>query len=555
MKLLHFRTRISRVLQQYRFSVFCFLYFFLLAFYLRTVFIDWNPLVQSFSLSTHASSLVYAALNAIIVLSLLNLISHVKRIAIIFVLLLAIIISIEATLGIAFSSQVTLGLFSSVIETNKHEALGAIKMYSCIAIPLLIVTGAILYLAYRELKSKKPFVLLSILLIIASFGICYGSVYLLMNKSERRKVPEELRISSLMHFHSVLGVRLPLLTNVGFASVIYCQEMYRFRTELGKPKTLPQEISFFTTSNSPNTIFIVIGESSLQKHYSLYGYDLPTTPFLDSLKNADRLSYYHAVSPASITRDALGLSLSFATPLDRQPLVDKKNAVALANDAGYESYWISNQDKIGMHDSYIGLIASYADTSCFFNFQKDDLELIPIVEKLHNPTIKQIFFIHLKGSHLEYKEKYDKADCRVLTNDFNTTLDYDRTIHHTDRVIGLLYNTIVNKLDTKVASSSLVFYFSDHGEIINKGHGFLDKDMDQFMIPFVVIPYNDTIDTNRIIDKYLVDGRLNTTNFNYILSEVMGYKISEKGIEKAKNDGLYYYHVDGKTYLFNDIKK
>lgn len=519
------------------------------------MFIDWNPLVQSFSLSTHASSLVYAALNAIIILSLLNLISHIKRVAIIFVLLLAIIISIEATLAIAFSSQVTLGLFSSIIETNKHEALGAIRMYAGIAIPLIIVTSIVLYPPYRELKSRKPYLLASILFIIAGFGICYSSVYLLMDESQRRKVPEELRISPLMHFHSVLGVRLPLLTNVGFASVIYCQEMYRFRTELAQPKTLPQEISFFTTSNSPNTIFVVMGESSLQTHYSLYGYDLPTTPFLDSLKNADRLSYYNAVSPASITRDALGLSLSFATPLDRQPLVDNKNAVALANDAGYESYWISNQDKIGMHDSYIGLIASYADTSCFFNFQKDDLELIPIVEKLYNPKIKQIFFIHLKGSHLEYKEKYDKADCRVLTNDLNTTLDYDRSIHHTDRVIGLLYNTIVNKLDPKTASSSLVFYFSDHGEIINKGHGFLDKDMDQFMIPFVVIPYNNTIDTNRIIDKYFVDGRLNATNFNYILSEVMGYKISEKEIEKAKNDGLYYYHVDGKTYLFNDIKK
>ena len=34
-------------------------------------------------------------------------------------------------------------------------------------------------------------------------------------------------------------------------------------------------------------------------------------------------------------------------------------------------------------------------------------------------------------------------------------------------------------------------------------------------------------------------------------------KVSQltEGIEKAKNDGLYYYHVDGKTYLFNDIKK
>lgn len=156
---------------------------------------------------------------------------------------------------------------------------------------------------------------------------------------------------------------------------------------------------------------------------------------------------------------------------------------------------------------------------------------------------------------MEYKDKYDRVNCDALTNEFNKTLDYDRSIHHTDRVIGLLYNTIANRGEVKAISSSLVFYFSDHGEIINKGHGFLDKDMDQFMIPFIVIPSNDTIDTKRIIDKYLIEGRLNTTNFNYILSEVMGYEVSEKAIKKAKNDGLYYYHVDGKTYQFNDIKK
>lgn len=340
---------------------------------------------------------MYAALNAIIVLSLLNLISHIKRVSLVFVLLLSIIIALEATFAIAFSSQVTLGMFASIIETDKSEALGAVRMYSYITIPLIIVTGIVLYLAYQELKNKKPYLLISILFIIASFSICYGSVYLLMNNSQRTKVPEELRISPLMHFHSVLGVRLPLITNVGFSSIAYCQEMYRFRADLVKPKTLPQEISSFTTSNSPNTLFVVLGESSLQTHYSLYGYNLPTTPFLDSLKNMNQLSYYNAVSPASITRDALGLSLCFATPLDRQPLADNKNIVTLANNAGYKSYWISNQNKIGIHDSYIGLIASYADTAIFFNYQKDDLELIPVVNRLHNPQTKQIFFIHLKG--------------------------------------------------------------------------------------------------------------------------------------------------------------
>ncbi|MBF0577932.1 sulfatase-like hydrolase/transferase [Dysgonomonas sp. GY617] len=492
-------------------------------------------------------------LNAIVVISLLNLISHIRKVSIVFVILLIILLTIEATLAITFSTQITMGLFASIMETNRNEALGAIRMYSFISIPLLVITSVVIWLAYKGLKPKKAYVLISTILILASLSIGYGTGYVLMDKSQKAKVISDLKISYPMHFQSLLGIRFPLLTNMGFASIAYYQEMSKFRADLGKPKSMPMGVDLLVSSKTPNTLFVVIGESSLQTHYSLYGYDLFTTPFLDSLKNDNLLYYYNAVSPASITRDALSMSLSFATPLDRTPFADNKNIVALANDAGYESYWISNQNKIGMHDSYVGLIASYAKTSVFYNFLKDDLELIGTVKSFYNPKVKQVFFIHLKGSHLEYTDKYDNEDSAALAGNGNETIEYDRSIHHTDRVLKSLYNNIVMEEGSSV--SSLIYYFSDHGEIINKGHGFLDNNMDQFLVPFLAIPYNLEIGTDEIIDKYLVDGRLNTTNFNYIFSEAIGYHVSEKAIKKAKNDGLYYYHVDGKTYLFNDIKK
>lgn len=545
--------KVSRVLQEYKFSILCFLYFTLLAFYLRTVFIGWDSSSQPFSLSVCLTSFVYAVLNAIVVLSLLNLISHIHKVGAVFVVLLIILLTIEATLAIAFSSQITMGLFASIMETNRYEALGAIRMYSFISIPLLIITSVVIWLAYGELRTKKPYIFISIMLIVGSLGIGYGTGYVLMDKSQKAKVVSELKLSSLMHFQSLLGIRFPLLTNMGFASVAYYQEMSKFRTDLDKAKSMPMGLDLLVWSKSPKTLFVVIGESSLQTHYSLYGYDLSTTPFQDSLKNDSLLYYYNAVSPASITRDALCMSLSFATPLDRIPFIDNKNIIALANDAGYESYWISNQDKIGMHDSYVGLIASYAKTAVFYNFLKDDLELISTVKSFYNPDAKQVFFIHLKGSHLEYTDKYDYEDSAALVGNGNETIEYDRSIHHTDRVLKSLYNNIVMETDT--SASSLIFYFSDHGEIINKGHGFLDNNMDQFLVPFLAIPHNLEIGIDEIVDKYMVEGRLNTTNFSYIFSEAIGYRVSEKAIKKAKNDGLYYYHVDGKTYLFNDIKK
>lgn len=545
--------KVSRVLQEYKFSILCFLYLTLLAFYLRTVFIGWDPSSQPFSLSVCSTSLIYAVLNALVVLSLLNLISHIRKVGVVFVMLLVILLTIEATLAIAFSTQITMGLFASIMETNRNEVLGAIRMYSFISIPLLIITSIVIWLAYRELKPKKAYILISTILILASLSIGYGTGYVLMDKSQKAKMASEWEISYPMHFQSLLGIRFPLLTNMGFASVAYYQEISKFRTDLDKSKSMPMGVDLLVSLKAPNTLLVVIGESSLQTHYSLYGYNLSTTPFLNSLKKDSLLYYYNAVSPASITRDALSMSLSFGTPLDRIPFADNKNIVALANDAGYESYWISNQDKIGMHDSYVGLIASYAKTSVFYNFLKDDLELISTVKSFHNPNVKQVFFIHLKGSHLEYTDKYDYEDSAALVDNGNETIEYDRSIRHTDRVLKSLYNNIVMETDSSV--SSLIFYFSDHGEIINKGHGFLDNNMDQFLVPFLAIPYNLEIGIDEIIDKYMADGRLNTTNFSYIFSEAIGYRVSEKAIKKAKNDGLYYYHVDGKTYLFNDIKK
>lgn len=63
----------------------------------------------------------------------------------------------------------------------------------------------------------------------------------------------------------------------------------------------------------------------------------------------------------------------------------------------------------------------------------------------------------------------------------DVVVDYNRTIHHTDRVLEALYNTV------KDDKSSVIAYFSDHGEIIGKGHGFLDEGTEWFEIQMITI--------------------------------------------------------------------
>lgn len=123
MKILHCGIRVGRVLQKYKFSIFYFLYLIVLAFYLRMVFIGWNLLLQTSNLLAYSISLVYAVLNAIIVFSLLNLVSHIRKIGIALVMLLVIFLTIEATLDIVFSSQITLAIFASAAYYREMSKL------------------------------------------------------------------------------------------------------------------------------------------------------------------------------------------------------------------------------------------------------------------------------------------------------------------------------------------------------------------------------------------------------------------------------------------------
>lgn len=532
-------------LKKYKFSIATFVLFFVFAFLLRNV--------QEKSL---VYNLVLAFFNAITVFGIVGLISCIRKIAVIRIILvvfLSLIVTIDMTHLFGYGSVLSVGGVASSFETNSKTVSHVLSSLISIAIPILLVTITLIILSTRELKSVKKLALKCISSIVVSILIVC-SLFYVMTKGHRGRFLEDLKASPILAVQIQIGFRLPLVVNNNLCVMSYFYEMHKFRSEIAKPKSLLDGISFSKDSiDIPNTVFVILGESSLPTHYSLYGYDLPTTPFLDSLSSVNKLNYYNTVAPAPITREALSLSLTFASPLDKEPLSANKNIVMMANDAGYTSYWLSNQNKVGMYDSYIGLIASYAGTSAFYNYQLDDLDLVHVVDSLYNPNEKQIFFIHMKGSHLSYHDKYDEIDVAKLKipKGREDKGDYDLSIHHTDRLLGSLYNTFFAKDTT---ASRLLYYFSDHGEIVNVGHGFQNSNMDQFMIPFIVIPQNFALQPDSIVHKYMNKGLFNLTNFSHVFSESVGYKVSDSAVKKAQNEGLYFVHVDGKVEQFQQTK-
>ena len=82
------------------------------------------------------------------------------------------------------------------------------------------------------------------------------------------------------------------------------------------------------------------------------------------------------------------------------------NVVALAAKAGYSTWWISNQGKLGEHDTRISVIASDAEHATFLkkgsfaSRKTDDKLLLQETERaLADTSSPKIIFLHMMGSH------------------------------------------------------------------------------------------------------------------------------------------------------------
>ncbi|EIH8884842.1 phosphoethanolamine transferase [Escherichia coli] len=149
-----------------------------------------------------------------------------------------------------------------------------------------------------------------------------------------------------------------------------------------------------------DTIVIVTGESVRRDYMSVYGYPVPTTPWLNT---APGLFIDGYTSAAASTVPSLSRTLIY----DYEQNPDSgNNVVALAAKAGYSTWWISNQGKLGEHDTRISVIASDAEHTVFLkkgsfaSRKTDDMLLLQETERaLADKSSPKVIFLHMIGSH------------------------------------------------------------------------------------------------------------------------------------------------------------
>ncbi len=283
--------------------------------------------------------------------------------------------------------------------------------------------------------------------------------------------------------------------------ITFWNENLKFEQEKELRKNLSMDIECVLPDSTGHVFVVVIGESTSTYHMSLYGYFRDTNPLLSARKNELDV-YTDVVTPDTHTIGVLKKVLSFADHDHPEYYAQKPSVVEMFNAAGFETYWISNQEFISKWGGSYGAIAESAkhvyDLSVL---KKYDEVVLPSLDKvLHeNAPGNKIIFIHLMGSHHSYNCRYpDNFDYfkyakmedltkSFLNDEMKKTIDeYDNSVRYDDFVVSSIIDQVKN-LDT----SSFVLYFSDHGEEVYdsrdaRGHFMSNAYPYQCKVPFIL---------------------------------------------------------------------
>jgi len=239
---------------------------------------------------------------------------------------------------------------------------------------------------------------------------------------------------------------------------------------------------------------VVIGESARRDALGAFGGRWDNTPFASQL-NGQFFTHYSAA--ASSTQKSLGLTLTQV--VGGKPEY-QNNIITLANRAGFDTWWLSNQGQIGQFDTPIASIARRAKTVHFLkdgDFEADkatrDEDLLKYTpEALARPVDRpRLLVYHLVGSH---PKACDRTRGRYVERLHSLeTSCYLYSITQTDGFLQLLWQ----QLHSSGLSFSLI-YFSDHGLALKeKGtrNEYLthdDKYRQNFEVPLFITSSDDS---------------------------------------------------------------
>lgn len=358
-----------------------------------------------------------------------------------------------------------------VFESNASESSEYISNYFSWGILFsLLAYTAIAYLLWKKVRpvyvSKPTALVVSAFLIYALFLSAFHTHMIVKHRSFD---------DAFERLQERMEPAVPWQVVVGYKSyrnqLGNMQDLLELNAKIPPLKNLKDSLA-----KEPSTLVLVIGESTNRGRMSLYGYNRPTTPNLDKMRD-ELYVFNNVVSPRPYTIEVLQQVLTFGDQKNPDGYLHTPSIMNMMQQAGYKSYWITNQQTMTKRNTMLTTFSKQTDQQYYLNNnrsqdarQYDSVVLKPLEEVLKQDAHRKFIVVHLLGTHMNYKYRFPESAAKFTDrtgvpdwvedgNQLSFYNSYDNAVLFNDYVVSSIINTLKkNKINGVMA------YFSDHGE-------------------------------------------------------------------------------------------
>lgn len=363
------------------------------------------------------------------------------------------------------NSIIATDMFTNLLTTNPGEAgelLG--NIYPSVVL-VCVIYLPLLWLAAREIGHKR-YITRTARMNIGLTGAALFAVGLLALwpayhvSEERHVLRDEIFPLNIMY-------------NLGLSGSEF-RKSYNFR-KTSEGFTYEAE----RTAEAPGReVYVyIIGEASRAMNWQLYGYGRETNPLLSGV--GDLVVFRDVLTQSNTTHKSVPLILSSVATGEHEELYRRKGLPALFNEAGFDTWFISNQSPQG---AMIDHLAHDARHVIYIRSPRHDTQLLDEMRKVleRSTSQKLLFVLHCYGSHFSYHQRYPREfahfqpdnDVAIARQHRPMLVNaYDNSIRYTDYFLA----QTIDYLRSLKGTSSALLYCADHGEDL------IDDDRERFL--------------------------------------------------------------------------
>ena len=301
------------------------------------------------------------------------------------------------------------------------------------------------------------FGILGLAIIVAYIGYILHLMRNLTLKPFSAKLTWMLVLFFILNVGLIFRTRENIVTTIAYDTKVYAAMYQDYANAREERKENLLQLVNQIKQGDDGIYVLVIGESATRDHMGCYGYSRGNTPWMSSMQSQKGyVQFDKAWSCANDTVSALTYALTSKNQYNSEKLKDAVSIIDVANAAGYDTVWVSNQVQYGLADTPITVIASEAKQQIWLHDKvghlKDgryldipdyyDEKIIPAMDTI-KLSPRMLIVVHLMGSHNSYKVRYpEKYDVFKETDTDPSTNEYDNSILYTDAVLENIYKKV-----------------------------------------------------------------------------------------------------------------